>query len=450
MSFKSSTCLLDTLTRRALIGNIYPESLEYRNKLKSLLKKPVTIYAGFDATASSLHIGNLAAFMGLLHFHQHGHRVICVIGDATTQIGDPSGHTKERKKIDNEAIGDNADSIETTVLRLFENYKKYFHCDNKSALQKPIVVRNSTWYKDKNVIGFIGEIFREIRIGEIMHRKSISERLKSSNGMNMSEFCYQILQAYDWLELRRRYDCKLQLGGADQAGNIYTGHDLIKKRLDCKESIGLLTPLITSSISGKKLGKSNENSQGDIWLKPELTSPFKLYQYFHRTPDADVEKLLRIYSFHDEKTVEDLIYTHLKKSEDVWYCQRVLAEHVCQLVHGEQGLISAKKLSHAFFARDPLTIAKLSQVELDELFEADSIIEMLHRDGLRVLDLIRRANCFRNDLDAERVIEAGGLRINGAQVTSMNVPITSDLIVGESNITLMRIGKKNFYLFKWK
>lgn len=349
MSHRTSICLLETLTRRAIVGNIYPESLEYRDKLKSLLQKPATIYAGFDATATSLHIGNLAAFMGLLYFHRLGHKVICVIGDATTQVGDPSGHAKDRKRIDLESIEKNASSIETIVQRLFKNYRSQFHNDSDATLQEPLVIRNSTWFKDTNAVEFIGEIFREVRVGELMHRKSISERLKSSYGMNMSEFCYQILQAYDWLELRRRYDCKLQLGGADQAGNIYTGHDLIKKRLKCKDSIGLLTPLITSSVTGRKLGKTSNESQGNIWLKPELTSPYDLYQFFHRTPDADVEKFLKIYSLYDDKTIEDLIYSHLKKPGDFWYCQKKLAEHVCQLVHGEEGLTSARELTQARF-----------------------------------------------------------------------------------------------------
>lgn len=338
MAARASTCLLETLTRRAIVGNVYPESVEYRDKLKLLLKTPATIYAGFDATASSLHIGNLAAIMGLMHFHQHGHKVICVIGDATTQVGDPSGHTRDRKKINKDTIAKNANSIEEIVHRLFSNYKKHFH-DNKSTLQEPLVIRNSTWYENKDIVGFISDIFREVRVGELMHRKSISERLKSRNGMNMSEFCYQILQAYDWLELRQRYDCKFQLGGADQAGNIYTGHDLIKKRLGCKESIGLLTPLITSSVTGKKLGKSSQDPRSNVWLTAELTSPEKLHQYFHRTPDTDVEKFLKIYSFYDDQTIEDLIRNHLKKPEDFWFCHRKLADHVCRLVHGEQSPI---------------------------------------------------------------------------------------------------------------
>lgn len=443
-----TACLVDKLFRRQLLGCIYPDSPEYLSKLKQCIKRPVAVYAGFDATSSSLHVGNLATIMNLIHFQSHGHRVVCVIGDATTQVGDPSGHDHDRKKIDRNVITRNAESIEETLKRLFANHTQYFK-PVTSEPQKPIFVRNSQWYKGIEAVDFIGEIFREVRVGPLLHKKSISERLKTNVGMNMSEFCYQIFQAYDWLQLRKLYNCRLQIGGSDQAGNIYTGYDLIKKCTGETDSIGLLAPLIVSD-SGKKLGKSADSNiqQDNIWLRPEKTSPYKLYQFFQRTPDKDVEKFLKIFSLYDERTIEDLIQTHLKKPEDVWYCQRKLAEHVCQLVHGEAGLESARRITHAFYQRNPLDIAKLSDEELKQLFDEDSVVHMLHRDGLSILDLIRATKCFKSDLDAERVISAGGFWLNGARVTSFNVPITEDLIIG-NGITVLRVGKRNYYLIKW-
>lgn len=347
----NSVCLLDKLTRRSLLGNVYPEGENFRTRIKNLLKEPQTVYAGFDATSSSLHVGNLATIMNLIHFFERGHRVICVVGDATTQLGDPSGHTRDRKKLDKGLIEKNASSIEETLKKLFINYNSYFRqTSDKSKTEFPMIIRNSQWYEDKNVIDFVSDIFREVRVGGLLHKKSISERLKTKDGMNMSEFCYQIFQSYDWIELYRRFQCRFQLGGSDQAGNIYTGHDIIKKLNESSDSFGLLTPLITHNKTGKKLGKSSDSERSNTWLRPELTSPYDLYQFFHRTPDNDVEKFLKVFTFYEDSTIEDLINNHLKDSLDIWYCQRKLAESVCKLVHGEEGLDSAQRQTLANFS----------------------------------------------------------------------------------------------------
>lgn len=444
------TCLLEHLFKRSLVGRIFPDSPEYTQKLKHLLKQPRAVYAGFDATGSSLHIGNLATIMNLLHFHRYGHKVICVIGDATARIGDPSGHTEDRKEVATESIMRNAASIEETLRRVFSNFNQYFNDDtSKSEHKSPIIVRNSSWYKDKDVVEFVGDIFRQVRVPGLLKRKAIADRMAcDSAGLNMSEFCYQIFQAYDWVTLRRLYDCRVQIGGSDQEGNINTGHDLIKKCFATvpHDSFGILGNLITNE-KGTKLGKSSVQSN-HIWLRPEMTSPYNLYQFFRRTPDKDVEKFLKIYSFYDDKTIESFIYKHLKKPEDVWYCQKKLAEHVVQLVHGEEGLKSAKRITHAFFQRNPLDIANLRDDELNQLFDEDSIIRLIHKEGLRVSDLTRKAKCFRTELDAEYVISRGGLWLNDARVDSINALITEDLVIG-NNITIMRVGKKNYFVFKW-
>lgn len=342
--------LFDKLLRRGLINGIYPESNEYRNKLRHILssKKQATVYTGFDATSTSLHVGNLVTIMSSLYFYGQGHQVICLIGDATTRIGDPSGHTRDRKNIDQSDIVRNASSIETTLKNLFKNYEKNFLACNQSEIKSPVFVRNSEWYSGVDVIDFVSDIFRDVRVGGLLHKKSIQERLKSNEGMSMSEFSYQIFQAFDWLQLRKRYDCHLQIGGNDQQGNIYTGHDLIKKRLGCSDSIGLLAPLLTNS-KGKKLGKSTESSSSGIWLSANLTKPYDLYQFFHRTPDSDVENFLKIFSFYEDDHIDELIRTRLKDKSDIWHCQRLLAEHACRLIHGQEGLNEAKRITESLF-----------------------------------------------------------------------------------------------------
>ena len=350
------SCLLDKLLRRGLISGIYPESDGFRDKLRGLLRNnTATIYAGFDATATSLHVGNLVALINLLYFQRHGHRVICVIGDATAKVGDPSGHTRDRKVIAKDVIANNAQSIEQTLKRIFRNFNDHIlptvPTETTQALTQPIILRNSAWYNDKQVVDFVSDTFRMVRVGSILHKTSIRERLATQEGINMAEFSYQIFQAYDWLELRKRYDCRLQLGGSDQGGNIYTGHDLIKKCLGEKDSIGLLTPLITSGKSGKKLGKSTGKPQDGIWLNAEQSSPFDLYQFFHRTPDKNVEMFLKVFSFLDDSHIEDLIKNHLRVREDIWFCQRKLAEQVCLLVHGVEGLNTAKSMTDDLYPR---------------------------------------------------------------------------------------------------
>lgn len=342
----STSNIFDTLIRRYLIEQIYPESQVYRDKVKNLLSSPVSVYAGFDATSDSLHVGNLVSLMNLLHFHRNGHRAICVIGDATAKIGDPSGHTKDRKRIDDGTIERNANLMQSTIETIFRNHDKYFSTNIERKLSSPIIIRNSSWYHDVNVINFVCDIFREVRVGSLLHKKSISERLDSSEGMNMSEFSYQIFQAYDWLKLKHLYDCDLQVGGSDQAGNIYTGHEVLKK-VTKSDAIGLLTPLIPGE-SGKKLGKTS-GTQNNIWLNPEKSAPSKLYQFFRRTPDRYSEKLLKIFTFCDDEVIDNLIKKR-RQPDDSWPSQTKLAEQVCLLIHGEDGLKSVEGITRSVYA----------------------------------------------------------------------------------------------------
>ena len=349
--------LLDILVKRGLLTSIYPESAEFRDRLAVLLSREATVYTGFDATAPSLHVGNLATIINSLYFQAHGHRTIYVIGDATTKIGDPSGHSKDRLRLDSSEIEKNASSIEQTLRQIVGNFSKYFlsqtsgklfNLDNVS-MKEPIIVRNSDWYRDENVIDFVSDNFRDIRVGWLLHKKSIQERLKSKEGMNAAEFCYQIFQANDWLQLYKRYNCQIQIGGFDQSGNIYTGHDLIKRRCGSKDSFGLLAPLITQR--GKKLGKSASKSSSGIWLRSEQTSPFDLYQFFHRTPDDEVKSYLPVFSFYEDDVIDNFISQNLKNPSDIWFCQRMLAKHACLLVHGEDGLKEAEEKTASVFSR---------------------------------------------------------------------------------------------------
>lgn len=333
----SKLSLLDRLMKRCLVSLTYPDNKDVLNNIRNELKQPSTVYAGFDATSDSLHIGNLAILMNLLHFHRDGHQVICLIGDSTVKIGDPSGHTMDRKQIETSTINQNASSIETTIRNVFSNFSSHFsHRIDCQGIKPPIIVRNSSWYTNINVIDFVNDIFRVIRVGDLLHKKSIQDRLASREGMNMSEFSYQIFQAFDWHTLRTRYDCKFQVGGSDQAGNIYTGYELLKKYTGKRDTYGLLVPLIVDQ-SGKKLGKSAQATQSSqVCLNAARTSPTKLYKTVMISPHSVIERLLKVYTFLEMDEIEDMIQNKLKTKNDVTYCHRKLAEDMCLLVHGQK------------------------------------------------------------------------------------------------------------------
>ncbi|KAG9508620.1 Symplekin [Fragariocoptes setiger] len=331
--------IIERLMRRGLIGATYPDSTELNGKIQQTLSTPTAVYAGFDATSDSLHLGNLVAIMNLLHLQRDGHRVICVVGDATTDVGDPSGHIRDREKLDRGLINDNAMKIVESLKRIFVNHKQFL-APATLNLKPPMILRNSQWYKEKNAVRFVSDVFRHVRVGSLLHKKSIQERLKSPHGMNLSEFCYQVFQAYDWLHLHETYGCKVQVGGMDQSGNIYTGHELIKKVTKSDESFGLLSPLITSG-KGEKLGKSSKDSKAlSIWLSPWKTSPTELFESLRKTPHSHVDKMLRIYTLYDDKTIADIVNKGMKKSDDSLVCQRKLAEQVTLLLHGREVLES--------------------------------------------------------------------------------------------------------------
>lgn len=295
---------------------------------KLLVAKPQCVYAGFDPTADSLHIGNLLVLMNLLHWQRAGHQVIALLGGATGLIGDPSHRTKERADISNVVANENLESISTNIRTLFENHEKYFWNDQKDKLKPPKIVNNLNWYKDINVVDFMRGVGKHFRLGVMMGRSSVQSRLNAEGGMSFSEFTYQIFQAYDWLYLFKTHNCRFQIGGNDQMGNMISGHDLIGRLLD-KEVYALTLPLITAE-GGKKFGKSLGNA---VWLSPSRSSSFQLYQYFIRSKDSDVENYLKLFTFLSLGRIQEIMRNHTKEPHKR-EAQRELAENVTLLVHG--------------------------------------------------------------------------------------------------------------------
>lgn len=267
--------------------------------------------------------------MNLLHWQRSGHQVIAVLGGATGQIGDPSHRKKERDELNRAVLVQNLKSIKQNINIIFNNHEKYFWKDT-SNLKPPIILDNLDWYKTINIIDFIRGVGKYFRLGTMMGRTSVQSRLKSEGGMSFTEFSYQVFQAYDWLYLFNKYDCYFQIGGNDQMGNIVSGHDLVEKTTG-KQVYGLTLPLITTE-GGKKFGKSVGNA---VWLSPEKSSSFSLYQFFVRTTDNDVENLLKLFTFLPIGEISEIMTKHTKDPEKR-EAQRILAEQVTLLVHGRK------------------------------------------------------------------------------------------------------------------
>ncbi|KAJ1936063.1 tyrosyl-tRNA synthetase, partial [Linderina pennispora] len=294
------TNVIKTLRSRQFINAVTSESIEQQTD------KPVGVYCGVDPTADSLHLGNMVTLMGLLHFHLAGHQAIPLVGNATGMIGDPSGRSTERVALGRDTLAKNVAAIEKQLKRFFERGTQYAARRvvglEAEKLAKIEVARNADWYRDMNILGFLGTVGRYTRVGAMVARDSVKSRLASAQGISFTEFSYQLLQAYDFWYLYHHRNCRVQIGGSDQWGNITAGTELIHKmprddtdtgvvsgQATSHEAFGLTIPLLTTA-SGEKFGKSAGNA---IWLDERKTSPFDVYQFFVKTSDADVAKFLK-------------------------------------------------------------------------------------------------------------------------------------------------------------
>ncbi|KAF6199926.1 hypothetical protein GE061_006224 [Apolygus lucorum] len=403
---------------------------------------PQCVYAGFDPTAKSLHVGNLLVLMNLLHWQRGGHQAIALIGGATGRIGDPSGRNKEREEQNANVVEQNVISLSAQVQRIFKNHEKHLWKD-KDNLKSILVVDNWEWYKNMNAVEFICGIGRNFRMGDMLSRVSVASRLSSEAGLSFTEFSYQIFQSYDWLHLLKKHNCRFQIGGSDQMGNIMSGHELIT-RVANKTVFGLTVPLITSE-SGDKFGKSMNNA---VWLDPTMTSPFELYQFFIRTPDSQVEKLLNLLTFLSAGAVQDLLIKHTAKPEKR-IAQEYLAEQVTLLVHGEEGLAAAKRATAVMYNKDLRVISEMDLNEIKSIFKGAPIVEILLQPGVTVQQAALAAKCFLNESDAVRIISAGGFYINNNRTQNPDEVLVQGLHMLHNDVSLLRVGKKNYWIVKW-
>ncbi|XP_046890636.1 tyrosine--tRNA ligase, mitochondrial [Hypomesus transpacificus] len=445
-SFNSSSILpsglLLSLNKRGILKDAFPDNAAQDQLPRLLQSGSQSVYCGFDPTADSLHVGNLLAIIGLLHFRGAGHNVIAVVGGATAQIGDPSGKTMERERLSAEVVAENTRGIRDSLQRIFTNHELIFH-DNSKKLGTVTVLNNMSWYKDWNLVAFLSEVGRHFRMGTLLSRHSVQSRLKSPEGMSLTEFSYQLFQAFDFYHLSQHHGCKIQLGGTDQLGNLMSGHEFIHK-VSGEEVFGLTVPLVTSS-TGDKLGKTAGNA---VWLNREKTSPYELYQFFLRQPDSSVERYLKLFTFLPLGEVEKVM--ELQKGDPGRRpAHRRLAAEVTKLVHGREGLESAKRCTNALFHSSLEALGQMSEAELQELFREAPFHQLLLEPGTTVLEACHQAGAISPGPRGYHMVSEGGVWMNHSRADNPEQVLTPGIHILANGLTLIRVGKKNFYIIKW-
>lgn len=346
--------------------------------------------------------------------------------------------------MDAEVVNRNVKSIEAQIKNIFKNHEELIHSKSsyKEKLRDLIVVNNADWYSNFKFVDFISQYGRHFRLGQMLSRTSVQSRLEGE-GMSFTEFSYQIFQAYDWLHLLKTYNCCFQLGGSDQMGNIITGHELIS-RCDKKEVFGLTLPLITNE-EGDKFGKSAGNA---VWLHSAKTSEFGFYQFFVRMSDAETEKLLKLFVFLPYNEILQAIERH-KRNPEMREAQKLLARQLTLLIHGEEGLKKAQKLSDALYSGEVNALGELHPKEISQLFSGSSYNEMVIEPGTTIIDAAMKVKCFANDWHANRIITSGGFYINQQRVNNPQEVISQDIHILPNGVTLFRVGKKNYHIVRW-
>ncbi|WP_284452641.1 tyrosine--tRNA ligase [Parachlamydia acanthamoebae] len=402
------------------------------NNLKEITSTPLKIYCGFDPTAESLHLGNMVAIMGLAWFQRCGHTPIAIVGGATGMIGDPSGRSKERNILDDDSIQKNLYGIRKNIEAVLKHSSKDVEL---------IILNNYDWFKGFSLVDFLRDVGKYFRVGTMLAKDSVKIRLESEEGLSFTEFSYQLLQGYDFLHLYDHHGVTLEMGGSDQWGNITAGTDLVRK-VRGKAVHGLTFPLLTRS-DGKKFGKSE---QGAIWLSSEMLSPYEFYQYLFRVADADVIKLMKILTFMEMDEIR--IYEKMMTQSDYVAntAQRKLAEEVTRIVHGEEGLRIALKVTEgaAPGAATALDAEVLNNLADDMPNYTVSMENILNR---RLVDVVSEITPERSKGDLRKLIKNGGVYLNNLRIEEENYILTPKALI-DGNLMLIAFGKKNKILVR--
>jgi tyrosyl-tRNA synthetase len=427
--------LIEELRWRGLVHNIIDGTEE------QLLKEPTTAYIGFDPTSDSLHIGSLVPIILLVHLKNFGHKPIALVGGATGMIGDPSGKSDERNLLTEEVLEKNVNGIKGVLSRFLD-----FNSTDENA---PILVNNYDWMKDFSFIAFARDVGKRITVNYMMAKDSVKKRFDSDGaGMSFTEFTYQLIQGYDFYHLYKNYNCRLQMGGSDQWGNITTGTELVRRMggEDAK-AYAMTCPLITKA-DGSKFGKSEG---GNIWLDADKTSVYKFYQFWLNTSDVDAEKYIKIFTFLDKETIESLIAEH-QEAPHLRVLQKRLAAEVTTFVHSKEALDKAIEASNILFGNSTADDLKHLDSEtflevFDGVPQAEISISELE-NGLDIVTVLNEKSGFmKSNGEARRALSENSISVNREKVQEGFTLTKNDLINNE--FVLLQRGKKNYFVLRF-
>jgi len=419
--------LLDELQWRGMIQDIMPGTKE------QLEKEMTTGYIGFDPTADSLHIGSLVPIILLVHLQKAGHKPIALIGGATGMVGDPSGKSEERNLLDETVLRQNVEGVKKQLEQFLD-----FSSDSPNAAE---LCNNYDWFKDIHFLDFIRDVGKHITVNYMMAKDSVKKRLEGESGMSFTEFTYQLVQGYDFYWLYKNRGCKLQMGGSDQWGNIVTGTELIRRKSG-GEAYAFTCPLIKKADGGK-FGKTE---QGNVWLDPAKTSPYQFYQFWLNANDSDAEDWIRIFTFLERSTIQELITAH-KEDASKRILQKRLAQEVTVFVHGEAEYRKAIETTEKLFSHKSRRAESRTEAELANI---EGIIKCKIpaakiEAGMGIIDLVTETAIFPSKGEARKMIQNGGLSINRNKVDGIDLVIGKELLL-HGKYLLVQKGKKNYYL----
>lgn len=409
--------------------------------LEEQLKKELTsAYVGIDPTADSLHIGHLVSVMMLKHFQVAGHKPIVLVGGATGMIGDPSGKSQERNFLDESTLRHNQECLKKQLSRFLD-----FESGEANSAE---MVNNYDWMKDFSFLRFIREIGKHITVNYMMSKDSVKKRLDpdSSSGMSFAEFSYQLVQGTDFLHLYEAKNCKLQMGGSDQWGNITTGTELIRRKTG-GEAFALTCPLITKA-DGSKFGKTES---GNVWLDPKRTSPYKFYQFWLNTSDEDAEKYIRIFTLLSKEDVENLIENH-RQAPHLRLLQKSLAKEVTCMIHSEADYDMAVEASEILFGKGTEdTLKKLDEETFLSVFEGVPQFQISKEEISQSPDMVtllaEKTSIFPSKGEARRNIAGGGVSLNKTKVEGPEQKVNEENLIGGKYLLIQK-GKKNYFLVR--
>ncbi len=423
------TDLIEELQWRGMIQDIMPGTKEQLNK------EMTTAYIGFDPTADSLHIGSLVPIILLIHLQKSGHKPIALVGGATGMVGDPSGKSEERNLLSEDILNHNVACVKAQL-------EKFLDFD-KSKPNAAEMANNYDWFKNISFLDFIRDTGKHITVNYMMAKDSVKKRLEGETGMSFTEFTYQLVQGYDFYWLYKNKNCKLQMGGSDQWGNIVTGTELIRRK-DGGEAFAFTCPLIKKADGGK-FGKTEK---GNIWLDAGKTTPFQFYQFWLNANDIDAEGWIKIFTFLNKQTIEALINEH-KQDASKRLLQKKLAEEITVFVHGIDEYNKAIETTEKLFANTNAPAEDLSEDDLNNMegivkidYAADKI-----STGVDIVSFLAETNIFPSKGEARKMVQGGGVSINRKKIEAAETKIDTTLLL-HNKYLLIQKGRRNYYLVK--